>query len=85
MVLVYAPGAARAMGIAVSQSVGIASVRSAVRRRFREGYRHLRTCVLPAHLLFIARPRSAHASVEVIGEEMRRLCHEAGLWRAADS
>lgn len=82
MVLVWeAEAQGRAMGIAVGRPVGSAVVRSAVRRRFRESYRHLRGRLSSAHMLFIARPRSACASTHEIEDEMTALCGEAGLWR----
>lgn len=81
MVLLWEPwDAGRGVGFAVGRTVGPAVVRSKVRRRLREGYRHLRESLKPAHMLFIARSASSSATTSDIGAEMRRLCHEAGLW-----
>jgi ribonuclease P protein component len=74
----------RAMGIAVGRPVGSAVVRSGVRRRFRESYRHLRHAVMPAYMLFIARPGSSAASTAEITREMEHLLREASLWRAEE-
>ena len=85
MVLVWDPHEdARAMGIAVGRTVGPAVTRSAVRRRFRESYRHLRYALRPVHMLFIARPRSAGVSLREIAQEMEVLCRDADLWLGAD-
>lgn len=72
---------ARRVGIAVGKAVGSSVVRSKMRRWLRESYRRKRGHLVPAHMLFIARPAIAHAVYADVSGEMERLCRRAKLWR----
>lgn len=66
-------------GFAVGKRVGNSPVRSLVKRRLRELFRHLRPELKGVDVMVLARPPAADAAVVSLGAELRQSLTRLGV------
>ena len=75
MILIFTPSSILypRFGITVSKKCGHAVVRNKIKRRFRDILRHIKTNVVPADYVLIARSDAAQASYEALRDDVQAL------------